>query len=106
MIVTTTDNIDGKRVRKVLGLVQGSSIRARNVGYDLTAAFKNLTGGEITQYTKLMAEAREQCLDRMRESATALGANAVVGCRFVTTSVMQGASELLVYGTAVLVEDE
>jgi uncharacterized protein YbjQ (UPF0145 family) len=73
---------------------------------DLTAAFKNITGGEITEYTKLMAESREQALDRMREAAARLGANAVVGVRFITSSVMQHASELLVYGTAVVIEDD
>lgn len=106
MIVTTTQSFPGKRITRVLGLVQGSSIRARHVGRDLTAAFKNITGGEITEYTKLMAEAREQALDRMREAAAQMGGNAIVGARFVTTSVMQHASELLVYGTAVYVEDE
>lgn len=104
MIVTTTDGVPGKEITRLLGLVQGSSIRARHLGWDVTAAFKNLTGGEITQYTKLMAESREQCLDRMREQAAAVGANAIVGVRFITTSVMQGASELLCYGTAVYVE--
>jgi uncharacterized protein YbjQ (UPF0145 family) len=94
------------RVKQVLGLVQGSSIRARHVGMDLTAAFKNITGGEVTEYTKLMAESREQALDRMREAAAQLGANAVLGVRFVTSSVMQHASELLAYGTAVVVEEE
>jgi uncharacterized protein YbjQ (UPF0145 family) len=106
MMVTTTHLCPGKRICKVLGLVQGSSIRARHVGKDLTAAFKNITGGEVTEYTKLMAESREQALDRMRESAAQLGANAVIGVRFVTTSVMQHASELLAYGTAVIMEDE
>lgn len=106
MIVMSTDAYPGKRVIKVLGLVQGSTVRARNVGQDLTAAFKNITGGEVTEYTKLMAEAREQALDRMRESAAQLGGNAVIGVRFITSSVMQGASELLVYGTAVVVEDD
>ena len=105
-MVTTTHLCPGKRICKVLGLVQGSSIRARHVGKDLTAAFKNITGGEVTEYTKLMAESREQALDRMRESAAQLGANAVIGVRFVTTSVMQHASELLAYGTAVIMEDE
>ncbi len=104
MIVTTTDEIRGRRVVKVIGLVQGSSIRARHIGQDITAAFKNITGGEITEYTKLMAEAREQCLDRMREQATMQGADSIVGVRFVTTSVMQNASEFLVYGTAVVTE--
>jgi uncharacterized protein YbjQ (UPF0145 family) len=106
MMVTTTNLCPGKRICEVLGLVQGSSIRARHVGKDLTAAFKNITGGEITEYTKLMAESREQALDRMREAAAQMGANAVIGVRFVTTSVMQHASELLAYGTAVKIEDE
>jgi uncharacterized protein YbjQ (UPF0145 family) len=106
MKVTTTNELAGMRIVKTLGLVKGSSIRARHVGMDLTAALKNITGGEITEYTKLMAESREQALDRMRETAAQLGANAVVGVRFVTSSVMQHASELLVYGTAVFVEDD
>ena len=105
MIVTPTDSIESKRVKRVLGLVKGNTIRARHIGKDLTAAFKNITGGEVREYTKLMAESREQCLDRMREEATRLGANAIVGVRFMTTSVMQGAAELLVYGTAVILED-
>ena len=106
MMVTTIHELPGKRIVKTFGLVQGSSIRARHVGMDLTAAIKNITGGEITEYTKLMAESREQGLDRMREAAARLGGNAVIGVRFVTSSVMQHASELLVYGTAVLVEDD
>jgi uncharacterized protein YbjQ (UPF0145 family) len=106
MIVATTDRLEGKRITRVLGLVKGSTIRARHIGKDLTAAFKNITGGEVREYTKLMAESREQCLDRMREQATKMGANAVVGVRFMTSSVMQSAAELLVYGTAVIVEDE
>ena len=105
MIVTTTDSIESKRIKRVLGLVKGNTIRARHIGKDLTAAFKNITGGEVREYTKLMAESREQCLDRMREEATRLGANAIVGVRFMTSSVMQGAAELLVYGTAVILED-
>ena len=106
MILMTTDTCPGMHVEKVLGLVQGSTIRARNLGMDLTATFKNITGGEITEYTKLMAEAREQALDRMRENAAQMGANAVLGVRFVTSSVMQHASELLVYGTAVVMEND
>ena len=105
MMVVTTPDVAGKRITKTLGLVQGSSIRARHLGNDITAAFKNITGGEITEYTKLMAESREQCLDRMRENAVSLGANAVVNVRFVTSMVMQGAAELLAYGTAVVIED-
>jgi len=106
MIITTTEGIPGKRIKRVLGVVRGNTIRARHLGKDLTAVLKNITGGEITEYTKLMAESREQCLDRMREEATALGANAVVCVRFMTSSMMQNASELLVYGTAVVCEDE
>jgi uncharacterized protein YbjQ (UPF0145 family) len=106
MIVTTGQTIPGKRVTQVLGLVKGNTVRTRHLGRDLTAAFKNITGGEIREYTKLMAEAREQCLDRMREDAAKLGATAVVGVRFMTTGVMQNAAELLVYGTAVTLEDE
>jgi uncharacterized protein YbjQ (UPF0145 family) len=106
MMLTTTDVAPGRRVVEVLGLVQGSSIRARHLGHDLIAALKNITGGEITEYTKLMAESREQCLDRMREQAATLGADAVVGVRFITTSVMQNASELVAYGTAVVTEPD
>lgn len=106
MIVTTSETIPGKRVTRVLGLVKGNTVRTRHIGRDLTAVFKNITGGEIREYTKLMAEAREQCLDRMRESAAKMGANAVVGVRFMTSGVMQNAAELLAYGTGVIVEDE
>lgn len=106
MLIATTDTIPGRRITRVLGFVQGSSIRARHVGHDILASLKNITGGEITDYTKLMAEAREQGLDRMREQAASMGANAIVGVRFVTTEVMQNAAELLVYGTAVVIEEE
>lgn len=106
MILTTTETVPGKRIVKALGLARGNTIRARHIGKDLAAAFKNLTGGEITDYTKMLAESREQATDRLIEDAEALGANAVVGVRFTTSSVMQGAAEILVYGTAVSVEDE
>jgi len=106
MIVVTAETIAGKRIIESLGLVQGSSIRARHMGKDLLAAFKNITGGEITEYTKLMAEAREQSLDRMREQVVGLGGNAVVALRFVTTEVMEGAAELVASVTAVLVGDQ
>ena len=106
MIVVTTDNIPGKKIVKVFGLVRGNTIRSRHVGRDIMAVFKNLVGGEITDYTKMMAESREQSLDRMIEDAESLGANAIVGIKFATTSMMQGASELMVYGTAVQIEDE
>lgn len=105
MILATADTIEGKHIRRVIGMVRGNTVRCRHIGRDLTAAFKNITGGEIREYTKLMAEAREQCLDRMREEAAAMGANAIVCVRFSTSGVMQNAAELLVYGTAVVVED-
>jgi uncharacterized protein YbjQ (UPF0145 family) len=106
MIVTTAETIPGKRIKRVLGLVKGNTVRTRHLGKDLTAVFKNITGGEIREYTKLMAEAREQCLDRMREDAAKRGANAVIGIRFMTSGVMQNAAELLVYGTGVVIEDD
>ncbi len=105
MIVVTSDTVEGKKIVKVLGLVKGNTIRARHIGRDILAAFKNIVGGEVSDYTKMMAESREQALDRMEERATALGANAIVASRFVTTSVMDGAAELLAYGTAVVLED-
>ncbi|MEE8572482.1 MAG: YbjQ family protein [Gemmatimonadota bacterium] len=106
MIVVTTDSIPGKRVVKTLGLVRGNTIRARHVGKDILAGLKGLVGGEIAEYTKMVAESREQCLDRLVEEAEALGANAVVGIRFTTASMMQSAAELLAYGTAVIIEEE
>ena len=106
MIVATTDYIAGKRSVKTLGLVKGNTIRARHVGHDIAAKFRGMVGGEIVDYTKMMAESREQSLDRMIEQAKELGANAIVGVRFSTSSMMQTAAELVVYGTAVFVEDE
>ena len=106
MILATTESVPGKRIVKVLGLVRGNTIRARSIGRDILAAFKNIAGGEITDYTKMLAESREQALDRMTEDAEALGANAILGVRFGTSSVMQGAAEILIYGTAVILEDE
>jgi uncharacterized protein YbjQ (UPF0145 family) len=106
MILTTTAQIAGKRIIRTLGLVRGNTIRARHIGRDVTAVLRNLVGGEISEYTKLFAEAREQALDRMVEEARGLGANAIVEVRFTTSEVMSAAAELLVYGTAVVVEDE
>jgi len=106
MIIATTGSVQGKRIVKTLGLVKGSTVRSRNIGRDLTAVMKNITGGEVREYTKLMAESREQALDRMREEATKLGGNGVVCIRFTTSEIMQNAAEILVYGTAVLLEDE
>ena len=104
MIMVTSSQIEGKRITKTLGLVKGSSIRARHVGKDITASLRSIVGGEIPEYTKLMAESREQAIQRMTEEANNLGANAIVDTRFVTSMVMSGAAELLVYGTAVVVE--
>ena len=104
MILATTETIAGMKVAKTLGLVRGNTIRARNIGRDITAALKNIVGGEITDYTKLLGEAREQALDRMTQRAQALGANAVIGVRLATSEVMSGAAEILAYGTAVIVE--
>lgn len=106
MIVVTTDSIPGKRVVRALGMVKGNTIRARHIGKDILAGLKGIVGGEISEYTKMVAESREQCLDRLVEEAEGLGANAVVGVRFTTASMMQGAAELLAYGTAVLVEED
>lgn len=104
LMLVTTDDLPGHRIEKVLGLVRGNTIRARHVGADIFAAFKTLVGGEIDGYTKMMAESREQALDRLRGEAAGRGANAVLGLRFTTSMIMAGASEILAYGTAVRVE--
>jgi len=104
MIMSTTETIEGKKIVKHLGLVKGNTIRARHIGRDIMASLRNVVGGEITDYTKMMAESREQALDRMIEDAQNLGANAIVGVKFATSMVMQSASEILAYGTAVGVE--
>ena len=106
MILTTTESIKGKKIVRTLGLAKGNTIRARHIGRDILALLRNIVGGEITEYTKLLAEAREQSLDRMVADAQRLGANAVVEVRFATSVLMGGAAELLAYGTAVVVEDE
>jgi len=104
MIMVTSDNIPGKTIIKTLGLVRGNTIRARHVGRDIMAVFRNVVGGEVKDYTKMIAESREQSLDRMVAEAERLGANAIVCIRFTTSTLMQGAAELLAYGTAVVVE--
>ncbi len=106
MIVVTTEEISGKTVKRHLGLVRGNTIRARHLGHDILALFRNIVGGEIRDYTKMMAEAREQAIDRMIAEAKAMGANAIVGVRFSTSEMMHGAAEIIVYGTAVIVEDK
>lgn len=106
MIISTTETIAGKRIVKTLGMVRGNTIRARHLGKDIMATLRNVVGGEVSEYTKLLAEAREQAIDRLVEDAEGLGANAIVAIRFQTTEVMKAAAELLAYGTAVIVEDE
>ncbi len=106
MIITTNDQIPGKEITEVLGIVEGNTIRARNIGRDILAVFKNLIGGEIEEYTKLMAESREQALDRMKAMAEERGADAVISVRFSTSYIMQSAAEILVYGTAVKLRDK
>ena len=105
MIVTTTGAVSGKQIVRTLGIVRGNTIRARHVGRDIMAGLRNIVGGEVSEYTKLLAEAREQALDRMVEEARGLGANAVIEERFSTSEVMSGAAELLAYGTAVVIDE-
>lgn len=104
MIVTPSASIAGHRIVKTLGLARGNTIRARHLGKDILAGLKNLVGGEIEEYTKMMAEAREQAIDRMIAEARSMGANAIVDARFSTSYVMSSAAEIVAYGTAVVVE--
>ena len=104
MIITTSDQVEGKKITKTIGLVRGSTIRARHLGRDIMAGLRSLVGGEIVDYTKMMAEAREQAIQRMVEDAEKKGANAVVGMKFTTSMIMSNASEILAYGTGVVVE--
>lgn len=106
MIVTSCEHIAGKKVVKTIGLARGNTIRARHIGRDIAAMFRGIVGGEVKEYTKLMAESREQAYDRMLENAKSQGANAIIMVRYSTSAVMQGAAELLAYGTAVIIEDE
>lgn len=101
MIITTTENIPNKEIDAILGVARGSTVRARNVGRDIFAGLKNIVGGEISEYTKLQAQSREQAMQRMIEDAERLNADAIVNIRITTSMVMQGASEILAYGTAV-----
>jgi uncharacterized protein YbjQ (UPF0145 family) len=105
MIVTTTETVPGKRIVRVLGLVRGNTVRARHIGKDITAVMRNIAGGEIIEYTKLLAESREQSIDRMVHEAERLGANAIIAMRFSTSMIMTSAAEILCYGTAVALED-
>ena len=105
MLVVTSEEIANKRLVKTIGLVRGNTVRARHIGKDILAGLRTLVGGEVHEYAKLIAESREQSLDRMVEEARSLGANAVVSTRFTTSVMMAGAAELLAVGTAVVVED-
>lgn len=106
MIVTTTPDVPGMRIVKSIGMVRGSTVRGKHVGKDLLAFFRNLVGGEIPEYSKMLAESREQALDRMMSAAEQLGANAIVAARYSTSSITSGAAEILIYGTAVVVEEK
>lgn len=105
MIVVTSETIANKRIVRTLGLVRGNTVRARHVGKDILAGLRNIVGGEVHEYGKLIAEAREQSLDRMTQEAAELGANAIIATRFTTSVMMGGAAELLAIGTAVVIED-
>lgn len=101
MIITTTETVPNKEIAEIVGLVRGSTVRARNIGQDIFAGFKNIVGGEIEEYTKLQAQAREQAMQRMIQDAERLGADAIVNIRITTSMIMQGSSEIMAYGTAV-----
>ena len=104
MIISTSGQVEGRVITKTIGLVKGSSIRARHLGKDIMAGLRGMVGGEITEYTKMMAQAREEAIQRMREDAEQKGANAIVGMRFATSMIMQNAAEVLAYGTGVVLE--
>jgi len=104
MILTTLEYVPGHRITRHLGLVQGSTVRAKHVGRDMMAGLKNIFGGELTGYTELMLESRDEAINRMQEQAKAIGANAILNIRFSTSTITQGASELYTYGTAVILE--
>ena len=105
MLISNIELIPGRRIVKHLGMVQGNTVRAKHVGKDILAGFKNIFGGELVAYTELLNEAREEAVERMVAHAEAIGANAVVNVRFPTSSVTAGAAELFAYGTAVVLED-
>ncbi|MFW6035853.1 MAG: YbjQ family protein [Halothermotrichaceae bacterium] len=105
MIVVNTNEVTGKEIEEVLGLVRGNTIRARHVGNDIMASLRNIVGGEVKEYTKMISETREEALKRMVEEARKLGADAVINVRFTTSQVMNGAAEILAYGTAVKLKE-
>ena len=105
MLISNMEGVPGKRITQHLGMVQGSTVRAKHAGRDIMAGFKNIFGGELKGYTELLSESREEAIERLKQQAAALGANAVINVRFSTSSIAAGASEIFVYGTAVTVED-
>jgi uncharacterized protein YbjQ (UPF0145 family) len=105
MLISNMEVVPGKRIVRHLGMVQGSTVRAKHVGRDMMASLKNIFGGELKGYTELLSESRDESLKRLEQQAQALGANAVVNVRFSTSSIAAGASEIFVYGTAVILED-
>ncbi len=105
MLITNLEIVPGRKVKDHLGLVQGSTVRAKHVGRDIAASFKNVFGGELKGYTELLNDSRQEAIDRMKTQAESIGANAVLNVRFSTSSVAQGAAELFVYGSAVVLED-
>lgn len=104
MIISTTPDIKGKRITEIYGIARGNTVRARNIGRDIWAGLKNLVGGEISEYTRLQAQSREQAIQRMIADADSLGANGIVNVRITTSMIMQGCSEIMAYGTAVTLE--
>lgn len=105
MFLVTTEFVEGRKIEKVLGLVRGNTIRARHLGRDVMAGLRNIVGGEIKDYTRMLTQARDQAIERMVKEAEGLGANAVVGVRFTTSQTMSGAAEILAYGTAVRLKE-
>ncbi len=101
MVVTTAFDVPGRKIARVLGVARGNTVRARNIGRDIAAGFKNMVGGEVRTYTEMTAQARDEALNRMINDALSMGADAIIGFRFSTSLIMQGASEMLAYGTAV-----
>ncbi len=105
MLLVTTEVVEGRKIDEVLGLVRGNTIRARHLGRDIMAGLRNVVGGEIKDYTRMLSQARDQAIERMIKEAENVGANAIVGVRFTTSQTMSGAAEILAYGTAVRLKD-
>ena len=105
MFLVTTEAVEGRQIEQVLGLVRGNTIRARHIGRDVMAGLRNIVGGEIKEYTRMLTQARDEAISRMVKEAEALGANAVLGVRFTTSQTMSGAAEILAYGTAVRLKE-